>query len=167
MRQAYFAGGCFWCITPSFTELEGVSQVVSGYSGGDEADPTYEEVKGQRTHHRESIRIEYDETLVSFETLLDIFLKNVDPFDGGGQFIDRGASYTLAIYAQNEAEHDAAQAAIARLEAEAGKPTAIALEPFKAFYDAEEYHQDYYLKNPEAFEKEMIESGRRNAEVSE
>ncbi len=159
-QTAYFAGGCFWCITPTFREMEGVSDVVSGYSGGDEVNPTYEDVKYQKTGHRETIRIDFDPEAVSFETLLDIFLSSVDPFDDGGQFIDRGHSYTLAVYYQDEAEKAIAQAGIRALEAEFGKKVHIAVEPFGDFYTAEEYHQNYDLKNPEAFRQELIESGR-------
>lgn len=158
--KAYFAGGCFWCVTPIY-KIYGVDKVVCGYSGGDEPNPTYEDVKAQRTGHRETIALEYDEKNVGYEKLLDIYLANVDPFDGEGQFIDKGFSYTLAIYYQNEKEKEMAEAKIAELEASAGKKACIALEPFKSFYEAEEEHQDYYLKNPEAFEKELIESGRR------
>ena len=160
MANAYFAGGCFWCITPTFREWKGVSQVVSGYSGGTEENPTYEAVKRQLTSHRETIRIDYDPQAVSFETLLEIFLGGVDPFDGGGQFIDRGHSYTLAVYYLDEAQKAAAEAGIRALEAESGKPVCIAVEPFRNFYTAEEYHQNYDLKNPEAFRKELEESGR-------
>lgn len=159
-RSAYFAGGCFWCITPTFAEMDGVQRVVSGYSGGDEVDPTYEDVKHQRTGHRETIRIDYDPEKVGFEALLDAFLDGVDPFDGGGQFIDRGRSYTLAVYYTDDQERETAQASLRDLEAEAGKPVYVSVEPFKNFYAAEEYHQDYYLKNPEAFQREMMESGR-------
>ena len=159
--KAYFAGGCFWCITPVFRLYEGVKSVTSGYSGGEEENPAYEDVKHQRTGHRETIRVEYDDALVSFDTLMDIFLANVDPFDGEGQFIDKGFSYTLAIYYTCEKERSLAQSRIERLAAESSRPVHIALEPFKSFYEAEEYHQDYYLKNPEAFEKELIESGRK------
>lgn len=161
MKKAYFAGGCFWCITPTFQEMDGVSGVVSGYSGGDEMDPTYEDVKHQKTGHRETILIDYDEHLVSYRQLLEVFLSGVDPFDSGGQFIDRGHSYTLAVYYLNEEEKALAEAAIAALEQEAGHPVCIAVEPFKSFYPAEEYHQDYYRKNPEAFERELVESGRK------
>lgn len=161
MKTAYFAGGCFWCITPTFNEMDGVSEVVSGYSGGDEVDPSYEEVKKQKTGHRETIKIEYDEAKVSFKELIDIFLSSVDPFDAGGQFIDRGLSYTLAIYYCEDSEKEIARKAIDVLAKESGQEVHIAVEPFKEFYDAEEYHQNYYLKNPEAFEKELIESGRK------
>jgi peptide-methionine (S)-S-oxide reductase len=159
-ETAYFAGGCFWCITPAFREMPGVSDVISGYSGGDEPNPTYEDVKYQRTGHRETIRIDFDPGLVSFEALLEIFLSGVDPFDGGGQFIDRGHSYTLAVYPLSDAQKHAAQTAIARLEGESGKEVKIAVESFKSFWPAEEYHQDYYRKHPEEFRLELIESGR-------
>ena len=161
MKTAYFAGGCFWCITPTFREMEGVSAVVSGYSGGREENPTYEDVKYQRTGHRETIAICYDPQKLTFAALLDVFLGGVDPFDPGGQFIDRGHSYTLAVYYQNAEEQELAASAIRALEAASGQRIYISLEPFTAFYPAEEEHQDYYRKNPEAFHREMVESGRR------
>ena len=159
-KTAYFAGGCFWCITPSFNEMDGVHRVTSGYAGGDEADPVYADVKYQRTGHRETIRIEYNSEKVSFETLFNIFLSGVDPFDGGGQFIDRGHSYTLAVYYLTDEERQIAERGIANLEAASGRTVYISVEPFKNFYCAEEEHQDYYRKNPEAFRQELIESGR-------
>ena len=159
-ETAYFAGGCFWCITPMFREMDGVEMVTSGYCGGREADPTYEDVKYQRTGHRETIQIEYDGEKVSFGQLLDVFLASVDPFDGGGQFIDRGHSYTLAVYYTTQEQKNAAQMAIEALERSAGKPVCISVEPFAAFYRAEEEHQDYYRKHPEEFRQELIDSGR-------
>lgn len=161
MATAYFAGGCFWCITPTFRETPGVLAVRSGYSGGEEENPVYEDVKRQRTGHRETIRIDYDETRVSFAELLEVFLNGVDPFDGGGQFIDRGHSYTLAVYYAAEAERLCAEERLAALEKESGQQVFVSVEPFRSFYDAEEYHQDYDLKNPEAFERELVESGRK------
>jgi methionine-S-sulfoxide reductase len=161
MKKAYFAGGCFWCITPIF-KIYKASSVISGYSGGDEVNPSYEDVKAQRTGHRETICVEYDESKTDYETLLEIYLANVDPFDSEGQFIDKGFSYTLAIYYTDESQRIAADNALRALEQESGRKPAIALEPFKSFYPAEEYHQDYYLKNPEAFEKELEESGRKD-----
>ena len=163
MRTAYFAGGCFWCITPTFQEMEGVYKVVSGYSGGDEKNPVYLDVKYQRTKHRETIRIDYDEEKVSYETLFDIFLSGTDPFDEGGQFIDRGHSYTLAVYWLTEEERSVAEAGIRALEEESGQKVYISVEPFKSFYRAEEFHQDYYLKHPEEFRQELIDSGRIKA----
>ena len=158
--KAYFAGGCFWCVTPIY-KIYGVDKVVCGYSGGDEVNPTYADVKAQKTGHRETIELEYEPKTVNYEKLLDIFLSNVDPFDGQGQFIDKGFSYTLAIYYQTDEEKEIALKKIQELEARSGKKTFIAVEPFKSFYRAEEEHQDYYLKNPEAFERELKESGRK------
>ena len=161
METAYFAGGCFWCITPSFREKEGVLEVISGYAGGSEVNPCYEDVKGQKTGHRETIRIDYDPGRVSFRELFNLFLVGVDPFDAGGQFIDRGFSYTLAVYYLSEAQRQIAEDRIRKLEEASGKQVCISLEPFRNFYTAEEYHQNYDLKNPEAFEKELVESGRK------
>ena len=160
MKQAYFAGGCFWCITPTFRELDGVDNVISGYSGGTEVNPTYEDVKYQRTGHRETIRIDYDPQKVSYCELLDIFLNGVDPFDDGGQFIDRGHSYTLAVYYLEESEKAIAEKAIQALAEQSGQTVYISVEPYRNFYAAEEYHQDYYRKHPEEFKQELIGSGR-------
>lgn len=160
MKSAYFAGGCFWCITPTFQEMAGVSKVVSGYSGGEEKNPTYLDVKFQATGHRETIRIDYDENFITYAQLLQIFLDGVDPFDGGGQYIDRGHSYTLAIYHENEEERQLAEAAVRSLEKSSGQKVYVSIEPFKSFYTAEEEHQDYYRKHPEEFRQELIDSGR-------
>ena len=160
-RKAYFAGGCFWCIEPVFEALPGVLGAVSGYSGGAETDPSYEDVKAQRTGHRETVCVEYDDALVSFETLMDVYLDSVDPFDGGGQFIDRGRSYTLAVYHTCGEESLAARTKLEELEKETGKRPCVSVEPFRSFWRAEEYHQDYYLKNPEAFRRELEGSGRQ------
>ena len=160
---AYFAGGCFWCITPTFKEMDGVLDVVSGYSGGEEVNPTYADVKKQKTRHRETIRIDFDSNAVTFEQLLEIFLSSVDPFDPDGQFIDRGHSYTLAIYHCSKAQQRAAEAAVRALEMESGQNVYISIEPFTAFYKAEEEHQDYYRKHPVEFRQELIDSGRIKA----
>ena len=163
METAYFAGGCFWCITPTFKEMNGVSSVISGYSGGEEIDPTYEDVKHQRTTHRETIRIDFDPELVSFRSLLEVYLSSVDPHDPDGQFIDRGFSYTLAIYYLSKEQQATAKKMLAELEARTGLPVYIKVESFKSFYKAEEFHQDYYLKHPEEFRQELIDSGRIKA----
>jgi len=160
-KTAYFAGGCFWCITPTFKETEGVIDVTSGYCGGIEKKPTYSEVKSQQTGHRETIRIDYDPENVSFRELFGIFLDGVDPFDEGGQFIDRGHSYTLAVYYNDSDEKTIAEEMIEELEKSSGRKVFIAIEPFADFYTAEEEHQNYYIKHPEEFEKELIESGRK------
>jgi len=166
MKNAYFAGGCFWCLTPAFRGVPGVLGTVSGYSGGSEENPLYEDVKGQRTGHRETVKVTYDESVIGWETLFDLFLDAVDPFDGGGQYIDRGRSYTLAAYYTREEERIYAEKALSALEKESGKTPAVALEPFRSFYEAEEVHQDYDLKNPEAFRRELLESGRLSSEAS-
>ena len=160
METAYFAGGCFWCITPTFRQTEGVAAVVSGYSGGREENPVYADVKHQRTGHRETVRVDFDPETVSFETLLGIFLDSVDPFDPDGQFIDRGHSYTLAVYHVTDAQREVAEKGIRRLAQESGKSVYVSIEPFRNFYVAEEEHQNYDLKNPEDFRQELISSGR-------
>ena len=160
MKYAYFAGGCFWCIQPVFDGLDGVISVKSGYCGGDEPSPEYEDVKAQRTGHRETVRIEYDEEKISYSSLLDTFFDNVDIYDGGGQFIDRGRSYTLAVYFCSDSERRQALAALDALEQASGRTPCVCVEPFCGFYEAEEEHQDFYRKNPEAFRQELIDSGR-------
>lgn len=162
-KTAYFAGGCFWCIAPIFDGIEGVTSVVSGYCGGDEVAPTYEQVKSQQTGHRETICIEYDPEKVSFPQLLEVFLDSVDPFDAGGQFVDRGDSYTLAVFCSDETERIEAENSLQKLAEEEGEWPTVSVEPYKKFWPAEEYHQDYYLKNPEAFEEEWRSSGRTAA----
>ena len=161
IKSAYFAGGCFWCITPVFKETEGVLSVTSGYSGGDEENPVYEDVKHQKTGHRETVRVEYDDEKVGYEDLFNVYLGGIDPFDAGGQFIDRGHSYTLAAYCTCENEQKIALSRIKWAEEKCGQKIFISVEPFKSFYAAEEEHQDYYLKHPEEFEKELIDSGRK------
>ena len=160
-KDAYFAGGCFWCIASYIDSLPGVKKVICGYSGGKVENPTYEEVKSQTTFHRETIKIVYDEEIISYQELLKVFLESVDPFDDGGQFIDRGYSYTLAIYYDDESEKEEAIKLIKAIEVKNNKKTYIALEKFNEFYEAEDYHQDYHIKNKEAFEKEMVVSGRK------
>ncbi len=157
--KAYFACGCFWCITPVFME-NGVDRVTCGYCGGKETDPCYADVKAQLTGHRETVELQYDETRVSYGELCDIFLSNVDPTDGGGQFIDRGRSYTLAVYYADEREKEIAAARISAWEKAHGASAHIALEPLGRFYPAEEEHQDFYLKDPEKFKCELRSSGR-------
>ncbi len=164
LKEAYFAGGCFWCVTPIY-KMYGVSLVTCGYAGGDVENPTYEQVKRQTTGHRETIRLVYDPAIVSYEKLLDIYFANVDPFDPAGQFIDKGFSYTLAIFYKTAEEKALAKGKIKAIENASGKQAFVALLPFKNFYEAEEYHQDYYLKNPEAFEEEIKKSGRNFPEM--
>ena len=146
------AGGCFWCIAYPFYELKGVLKVISGYSGGVTNNPTYEEVKSQTTGHYEVIKIEYDSSLITYEEILKVYLENIDPFDDGGQYIDRGPSYTLAVFYRDSNMKERAKKVI---DNTFNKPTAIKLILEKEFYVAEEYHQEYALKNPKEIEEEF------------
>jgi peptide-methionine (S)-S-oxide reductase len=147
---AIFAGGCFWCMEPPFDKLDGVLSTTSGYTGGKQVNPTYKQVSSGRTNHREAIRVEYDPKRVSYEQLLEVFWVNIDPLDGRGQFCDKGPHYTSAIYAVDEEQLAAAQASKSALESEGKLNGDIKTEILSAtpFYDAEDYHQDYYTKNP-------------------
>ena len=160
MNKLYLAGGCFWCIGDFFLMQDGVEDTNCGYSGGDEKEVTYHQVKGQKTGHRESIEIIYDEKTISLEKLLDLYFEYVDVLDEGGQGIDRGRSYSLALYYQNEEERKLFEKRKAQEEEKVGSKIALAIEPFLFFIEAEEEHQHFSLKNPEAFEEELIVSGR-------
>ena len=159
MNKCYLAGGCFWCIADYLGSFNGVESIVSGYSGGDEKNVTYELVKSQKTKHRETIEVSYNEQ-ISLETIIDIFISYVDPFDEGGQFIDRGYSYTLAFYYQSIEEKGLYLSKIRELETKSSQKAYISVEPFKFFIRAEEYHQEYSKKNPEAFYEELKASNR-------
>lgn len=158
MSKAYFSGGCFWCIADYFISLhiDGVKDVIVGYCGGEEKYATYEMVKSQKTKHRETIEIEYDEKKISLEKLLEIFADYVDVHDGEGQFIDRGFSYTLALFYEKKSQKALFDSFIKTLD----DPVFISVEPFKFFVKAEEYHQHYGSKNPSKMMDEIITSGR-------
>lgn len=143
LQSAIFAGGCFWCVESDFDHLNGVVETVSGYSGGDLKNPTYQNHEG----HREVVKITYDPAKVSYEQLLEVFWHSVDPTDNGGQFCDRGFAYTTAVYAQDNEQLQAARASKEALKS-AGKKIVTPVEPAKKFWEAEGYHQDYYKKNP-------------------
>ncbi|MDY3366583.1 MULTISPECIES: peptide-methionine (S)-S-oxide reductase MsrA [Zhenhengia] len=162
LQKAIFAGGCFWCMIKPFDKYEGVKSVLSGYTGGYVENPTYEQIKTQTTGHREAVEITFDEDKISFEMLVDIFFKVIDPTDEAGQFIDRGESYTTAVFYQDENQRDIVEGYIRDLDASGkfSKPVVTKVLPAMPFYLAEEYHQDYYKKNPDAYQKEYIESGR-------
>ena len=159
MNKCYLAGGCFWCIADYLGSFFGVESVVAGYSGGEEKEVSYEEVKAQRTGHRETIEITYTDD-ISLDVIVDIFISYVDPFDKEGQYIDKGHSYTLALYYQNDKEKRLYTKKIEELEQNSGKKAFISVEPFKFFIRAEEGHQEYSKKNPEAFYKELVASNR-------
>jgi peptide-methionine (S)-S-oxide reductase len=147
---AIFAGGCFWCMEPPFDALPGVVSTTSGYTGGSVANPTYEQVSSGRTGHRESVKVEFDPKRVSYAELIEVFWHNVDPTDAGGQFCDRGEQYTTAIFTTGEEQQAEALAAKEKLEAShrLPHPVVTAILPADPFYPAEDYHQDYYEKNP-------------------
>ena len=160
MKKLYLAGGCFWCIGDYYLMQDGVEDVNCGYSGGDEKEATYYQVKAQKTGHRESVEIIYDETVISLDKLIDLYFIYVDVLDEGGQGIDRGHSYSLALYYRNEEEKTLFETKKNKEEKELGSPIAVKIEPFKFFIIAEKEHQHYSLNNPEEFEKELIASGR-------
>ena len=162
--KAYFSGGCFWCITPIF-KIYGVDSVICGYSGGDEPNPSYSDVKSQKTGHRETIELEYDTDTISYEKLVEIFLLNIDPYDAEGQFIDRGFSYSPAILYTDDNQKKTACKMLDELYRKTGTKPAVSLERFKTFYRAEEEHQDYYLKNPEKYKAEIENSGRKRDRI--
>ncbi|MEM8827600.1 MAG: peptide-methionine (S)-S-oxide reductase MsrA, partial [Pseudomonadota bacterium] len=146
-RRAYFAMGCFWCGEADFEKIDGVVEAVSGYAGGTTKDPSYEEVSRGGTGHYEAVRVSYDDTKLSYEDLLAIFWRNIDPLDANGQFCDKGESYLSAIFPRNPEEKRLAQASLERVEDQLGKEVATDIVDAPTFYRAEEYHQDYYIKN--------------------
>jgi peptide-methionine (S)-S-oxide reductase len=150
---AVFAGGCFWCMEPPFDKLDGVTATVSGYTGGTKVNPTYEEVSSGGTGHYEAVRIEYDPGRVTYERLLEVFWRNVDPLDDRGQFCDKGQQYLSAIFPQDQRQKELADASKAALERSGKLPGRIVTRilPAAVFYPAEAYHQDYYLKNPRRY----------------
>ncbi|SFL98082.1 peptide-methionine (S)-S-oxide reductase [Desulfomicrobium norvegicum] len=147
-KEAVFAGGCFWCLEGPFDALPGVLETEAGYTGGQIPNPTYEQVSSGTSGHIEAMRVKYDPELVDFGKLLDVFWRNIDPTDAGGQFCDRGPQYRSAVFFADEAEESAARASKAQLEEARGFKIATEILPRAEFYAAEEYHQDYYKKNP-------------------
>ena len=143
-----------------YYEYEGIHRVFSGYAGGDVINPAYEDVKRGATHHRETVMLEYNREVIGFKQLLDIYFDTIDPFDGGGQFIDRGKNYTCAIFTDDEEEKEIIAGYINKIESEANRKVQVKILGNQVFYKAEEYHQDYALKNPEAMEEELKNSGR-------
>jgi len=148
--RATLAGGCFWCMEEAFEKVDGVTSVVSGYIGGTKENPTYEQVSSGGTGHYEAIEVLYDPARVTHRDLLEAFWRNVDPTDGSGQFCDKGSQYRAAIFYQNEEEKQLSEESKKALEASKPFPEAIATQilPASMFYAAEDYHQDYYKKNP-------------------
>jgi peptide methionine sulfoxide reductase msrA/msrB len=161
-RSAVFAGGCFWCTESDFEKVDGVIDAISGYTGGHVKNPTYKQVSSGVTGHLESVKVIYDPSKVSYEQLLDYFWRHVDPTDPGGQFVDRGSQYRSAIFYANETEKRLAEKSKQRLAASGpfDKPIATDILPLGEFYPAEDYHQNYYKKNPIRYHYYRYGSGR-------
>jgi len=161
-EKATFAGGCFWCMEHPFEKLEGVSEVVSGYTGGRKKNPTYREVSAGATFHFESIQITYDPSKISYSKLLDLFWRQIDPTDPDGQFVDRGLQYRTAIFYHNEEQKRLAEKSKEQLDKSGRYDEQIVTEITEAtsFYQAEEYHQDYYKKSPLQYKMYRRVSGR-------
>ncbi|MFS1523060.1 peptide-methionine (S)-S-oxide reductase MsrA [Microbulbifer sp. 2304DJ12-6] len=160
IRTAVFAGGCFWCMEPPYDKVNGVLETTSGYSGGHVKNPTYEQVSAGGTGHAEVIQIKYDANKVSYSDLLTIFWHNIDPFDAGGQFCDRGDQYRSEIFYSNEQERELAEASKKKVEAELDKTVATQIKPASTFYPAEAYHQNYYQRNPLRYKYYRFRCGR-------
>lgn len=159
---AILAGGCFWCTESAFDGLPGVVEAVSGYTGGQKPNPTYEEVSAGGTGHFESIEVRFDPTKITYARILNVFWRQIDPTDAGGQFADRGSQYRAAIFVRNDEQRRIAEASKAALEAKHwfDKPIATLILPAGPFYRAEDYHQDYHDKNPVAYKAYKWGSGR-------
>jgi methionine-S-sulfoxide reductase len=160
--EAMFAGGCFWCMEPPFESLGGVDSVISGYAGGNIKDPTYEQVSSGVTGHREVVKLRFKPKQISYQKLVEIFFQNVDPTDAGGQFVDRGFQYSTAIYVYNSEQRQIAEAVKKRLSESKRFKSEIVTPILDAvdFYAAEEYHQDYYKRNPLRYKYYRLGSGR-------
>ena len=147
--EAYFAGGCFWCLEADFDKVAGVVETISGYTGGDVENPTYKQVTYKNTGHYEAVKVVYDPQTVTYSELVDYFWRHIDPTDGGGQFCDRGFSYLTGIFPSTAAESEIANQSKAAIDASGvlGNPIVTKIADYKKFWPAEGYHQDYYLKN--------------------
>lgn len=162
-QTVILAGGCFWCTEADLEKLEGVQNVTSGYTGGQEVNPTYKQVSAGQTSHREAVRVEYNADIISYEQILNAFLRTIDPTDAGGSFVDRGPHYTAAIYTSNEEQKKVALTFIDKMSKSPyflNKEIMVDVLPISSFYLAEEYHQDYATKNAFQYSFYRIRSGR-------
>lgn len=157
MQKAVFAGGCFWCVEAEFAGIDGVSSVMPGYTGGTAQTATYEQVSTGDTDHVEAVEVAFDPAKVSYDKLLEIFWGNVDPFDEGGQFCDRGSQYAAGIFYADDGQKKAAEASRAAMEKKFGRRIATFIRPALPFYAAEDYHREYYKKN--ALRYQMYKKG--------
>jgi len=159
-KTAAFAGGCFWCMVHPFDHLDGVTSVRSGYTGGNVVTPSYHEVSAGATGHREAVLVTYDPAKIGYDKLLEVFWRNVDPLDAGGQFCDRGMQYTTAIFVADAEQRRLAAASKAAMDKRFGKPVATEILDAGPFYEAEGYHQDYYKTNPVHYKFYRFSCGR-------
>ena len=157
---AYFAGGCFWCMERPFENLDGVSEVVSGYIDGEVANPSYRQVSSGSTGHTEAIRVVYDPAQITYAALLEVFWHNIDPTDEGGQFCDRGSQYRTGVYVSSPEERAAAESSRDRAQAQLGESIVTEIDDASTFYDAEAYHQDFYRTHPERYTSYRTGCGR-------
>lgn len=158
--EAIFAGGCFWCMEPPYDQLDGVEATVSGYTGGDVANPSYEQVTRGGTGHYEAVKVIYDPGQVSYRELIAVFWHNIDPLDDGGQFCDRGSSYRSAIFYRNDKQRQIAEESKEAVAEQFSRPVATEIIAAKEFYPAEDYHQNYYQKNPVRYKYYRYRCGR-------
>lgn len=159
---ATFAGGCFWCMEPPFDKLDGVLSTTSGYTGGHQADPGYKQVSAGSTGHTEAIQVEYDPAKINYEELLAVFWKNIDPTTPDRQFCDQGSQYRSGIFYHNDAQKRAAEKSLITIQQTKPfeEPVVTEITPADTFYPAEEYHQDYYQKNPLRYKYYRFACGR-------
>ncbi len=162
LARATFAGGCFWCMEPPYDRIEGVIETISGFSGGQASNPSYEQVMGGRTGHLEVVQVLYDPTRVSYEQLLNVFWRNIDAFQADGQFCDRGPMYRSAIFAHGAEQYEQARASMEQVAGYglSNQPIDTRVIEFESFYPAESYHQGYYLKNPTRYRYYRWRCGR-------
>lgn len=161
-EKAIFAGGCFWCMVKPFDQWDGVESVISGYTGGHTENPTYRQVTSGMTGHTEAVEITFDPEQISYDKLLEIYWNSMDPTDANGQFGDRGSSYRPVIYYTSQEQQQRAEASKKSLD-ESGRfsaPIVVPIEPAEPFYEAEEYHQDFYMKEPDHYNRYAHGSGR-------
>ncbi|MBX7146753.1 MAG: peptide-methionine (S)-S-oxide reductase MsrA [Alphaproteobacteria bacterium] len=161
MSFATFAGGCFWCMEPEFYSVPGVTKVICGYIGGHVVNPTYEQVCQGTTGHVEAIQITYDKDKITYEKLLDIFWKNIDPFDGYGQFVDKGTQYQAGIFFHDNNQKVLAELSREKIQKIFTQPVASFIKPATAFYPAEDYHQEFFIKSRERYKQYSTNNGRK------
>jgi peptide methionine sulfoxide reductase msrA/msrB len=161
-EKATFAGGCFWCIEAVFDDVPGVLEAISGYAGGTQENPTYQQVVSGTTEHRESVQVTYNSKEISYEELLNLFWRSFDPTDAGGQFADRGKQYTTAIFYHNAEQKNLAEKSKQETQKKFDKPIVTKILPFTTFFVAEEYHQDYSKKKSLQYKLYEKGSGRKD-----